>query len=77
MYKASDYEDKGIILKDLEECDLDVAPELADADETEDINDITLNQAIKLSQGIIADRAKALSERLKSSKTPSYRSKRA
>ena len=69
VYKASDYNDKGIILKDLEESDLDVAPELADADDTEYINDITLNQAIKLSQGIIADRAKALSERLKSSKT--------
>ena len=69
VYKASDYEDRGIILKDLEEGDSDAAPELADADETEDINDITLNQAIKLSQGIIADRAKALSERLKSSKT--------
>lgn len=68
IYKAGDYEDKGIILKDLEEGDSDAAPELADADETEDINDITLNQAIKLSQGIIADRAKALSERLKSSK---------
>ena len=67
--KASDYEDKGIILKDLEESDLDVAPELTNADDTEYINDITLNQAIKLSQGIIADRAKTLSERLKSSKT--------
>lgn len=69
VYKASDYEDKGIILKDLEESDLDVAPELTNADDTEYINDITLNQAIKLSQGIIADRAKTLSERLKSSKT--------
>ena len=69
VYKASDYEDRGIILKDPEEGDSDAAPELADADETEDINDITLNQAIKLSQSIIADRAKALSERLKSSKT--------
>ena len=69
VYKASDYEDRGIILNDSEEGDSDVAPELADADETEDINDITLNQAIKLSQSIIADRAKALSERLKSSKT--------
>ena len=69
VYKASDYEDRGIILKDLEEGDSDAAPELADADETEDINDITLNQAIKLSQGIIADRAKALSKGLKSSKT--------
>ena len=69
VYKASDYEDKGIILKDLEESDLDAASELTDADDTEYINDITLNQAIKLSQGIIADRAKALSERLKSSKT--------
>ena len=69
VYKASDYEDKGIILKDPKERDLDAAPELADADDTEYINDITLNQAIKLSQGIIADRAKALSERLKSSKT--------
>ena len=68
VYNASDYEDKGIILKDPEEGDSDAAPELADADDTEDINDITLNQAIKLSQGIIADRAKALSERLKSSK---------
>ena len=68
VYKASDYEDRGIILKDLEEGDSDAAPELADADETEDINDITLNQAIKLSQSVIADRAKALSERLKSSK---------
>ena len=64
IYKASDYEDRGIILKDLKEGDSDTAPELADADETEDINDITLNQAIKLSQSIIADRAKALSERL-------------
>ena len=69
VYKASDYEDRGIILKDSEEGDSDVSPELADADETEDIDDITLNQAIKLSQDIIADRAKALSKRLKSSKT--------
>ena len=69
VYKASDYEDRGIILKDLEESDSDAAPELTSADDTEYINDITLNQAIKLSQGIIADRAKALSERLKSSKT--------
>jgi site-specific recombinase, phage integrase family len=69
VYKASDYEDRGITLKDSEEGDLDAAPELSNADDTEYINDITLNQAIKLSQGIIADRAKALSERLKSSKT--------
>ena len=69
VYKASNYEDRGIILKNLEESDSDAAPELTSADDTEYINDITLNQAIKLSQGIIADRAKALSERLKSSKT--------
>jgi len=69
VYKASDYEDRGIFLKDLEEGDSDAASELTNADDTEYINDITLNQAIKLSQGIIADRAKALSERLKSSKT--------
>ena len=60
LYKADKYEDKGIVLSDIEAKDLAI-------DDTSDANNMTFNEAINFFQKLFSNRAKSLRYKLDSS----------
>lgn len=60
LYKADKYEDKGIVLSDIEAKDLEI-------DDTSDTSNMTFNEAINFFQKLFSNRAKSLRYKLDSS----------
>ena len=60
LYKADKYEDKGIVLSDIEAKDLAI-------DDTSDASDMTFNEAINFFQKLFSNRAKSFKSQLGSS----------
>ena len=58
LYRADEYEDKGIVLSDIEAKDLAI-------DDTSDAGNMTFNEAINFFQGLFSNRAKSLTAQIK------------
>ena len=60
LYRADEYEDKGIVLSDIEDKDLVI-------DDTSDVSSMTFNEAINFFQKLFSNRAKSFKSQLVSS----------